>query len=187
MMGDRIRQHIALYLGECRHHFVRRHSVVGGFSGTRPILAGVVFFHDLQVTGQVVFLVDTGADASFLGPGDCVRLGLAKAIDQGSRGIRRAPTPVIGIGGSMTPYLARVSLFFAAVDHITGDRIDPYCSTGKIDIVPPSTMASPDPSRWPMSCLGWDVLRGMGRLDFRLPDGKAYFCLPGEGPPRAAT
>ena len=157
--------------------------LIGGFNGTRPQLPGLAAFPDLNLVGQVIFLVDTGADVSVIGPGDSAALGLDRAIQLGNPHIALAPTPVVGFGGKLHPYLAKAYIVFPAVDSISGEAEKPYCYAGEIDVLTPAMLTEPDPSCWPSSCLGWDMLRMMARIDFRPPEHKSYFCLTGEVPP----
>jgi len=152
--------------------------LIGGFNHTRPLLAGYAVFPDVGASGQIVFLIDTGADASLIGPGDCVTLGLEPHLSQGSPSAIHAPTPVIGISGSIVPYILRAYLFFLQRDSANNLLPQPYCRVGQIDVLAPSLMPTPDPSQWPMSCLGWDVLQHMESIDFHLGQGKVFCHLP---------
>ena len=152
--------------------------LLGGFKGTRPLLEGYAAFADFNSYGQVFFLVDTGADASLIGPGDCIALGLDLSLHPGHPHVTKAPTPVIGIGGPIWPYLVRVHLFFPRMDPKGNPLPLPYCRSGMIDILTPALMPSQNPAEWPMSCLGWDVLQHMDNIDFHLGQGKILFHLP---------
>jgi hypothetical protein len=152
--------------------------LLGGFNGTRPLLPGFVIFPNLNASGQVIFLVDTGADVSLIGPGDCVALGLEPQLNLSSPHVQQAPTVVSGICGSVQPYLVEVYLFFPQRDEEGDPLPDPYCRVGTIDVLTPAMMPTPDPQRWPMSCLGWDVLQQMEHIDFHLGGGKVLFHLP---------
>jgi len=152
--------------------------LLGGFDGTRPLLPGFAVFPNLNSSGQVIFLVDTGADISLIGPGDSVALGLEPQLNLANPHVQQAPTPVTGIGGSVQPYVIQVYLFFPARGPAGNLLPDPYCRVGTIDVLTPAMMRTPDPQLWPMSCLGWDVLQHMESIDFRLGQGQILFHLP---------
>ena len=61
----------------------------------RPYVEGRVYFPRFDLEGDVSFLVDTGADASLLNPGDVVRIGVNIDLLAGS-------AESVGLGGANT-------------------------------------------------------------------------------------
>ncbi|MDE2695872.1 MAG: hypothetical protein OXH97_05075 [Chloroflexota bacterium] len=47
-----------------------------GDTSGRPYVEGRVYFPRFDLEGDISFLVDTGADASLLNPGDVARIGV---------------------------------------------------------------------------------------------------------------
>ena len=116
--------------------------LAGRFESTtgRPYLEGHVYLPRLQVRGSTSFLVDTGADTSFLHPADGIRLGLDYSQLQ-------EPTESVGIGGIQQNYQEPALLSFE----------DPGVSLHVYAIDIGVTEANPDIVNLP-SLLGRDLL-----------------------------
>ena len=83
-----------------------------------PYLDGHVTTRDAARTKRITFLLDTGADTSFLMPGDAHALG----IDLG--GLAMAPESTTGIGGEARYYQTEALLTFSDREHLYLYEVD---------------------------------------------------------------
>ena len=81
--------------------------IEGRFGNTsgRPYVEGRIFFPRFGLRGDVSFLVDTGADASLLNPGDVVRFGV-------DFDLLRGHSESVGLGGSIRSFVEPVWVLF---------------------------------------------------------------------------
>ena len=111
-----------------------------GDTSGRPYVEGRVHFPRFDLEGDVSFLVDTGADASLLNPGDVVRIGVNIDLLEGS-------AESVGLGGAIQCFVEPVWVIFTTID----GTIHIYSSTMEIAPVQPDTLDLP-------SLLGRDIL-----------------------------
>ena len=83
----------------------------------RPYIQGRLFIPGLNVSGDIAFLVDTGADSTALHPRDGIRLNLP--YDKLTRSI-----DIGGIGGSIKYFQEDAYLFFVGGNRLHVYRID---------------------------------------------------------------
>ena len=116
--------------------------IPGRFGDTsgRPYVEGRLHFPRFDLTGDVSFLVDTGADASLVSPGDASRIGADFDRLEG-----RAES--VGLGGPVECFVEPAWIVFAGGDS------EVYVYALDIEIAPPS----PDALALP-SLLGRDIL-----------------------------
>jgi predicted aspartyl protease len=81
--------------------------ITGRFGDTsgRPFVEGRLFLPRLGISGDVSFLLDTGADSSILMPGDARRLGVDFSRLSGSR-------DCVGIGGIASCFVEPALMVF---------------------------------------------------------------------------
>ena len=111
-----------------------------GDTSGRPYVEGRVYFPRFDLEGDVSFLVDTGADASLLNPGDVVRIGVNIDLLEGS-------AESVGLGGAIQCFVEAVWVIFTTID----GTIHIYSSSMEIAPVQPDTLDLP-------SLLGQDIL-----------------------------
>ena len=116
--------------------------LVGRFGDTsgRPYIEGRLHFPRFELTGDVSFLVDTGADASLISPGDVLRIGVDVDLLEGR-------AEAVGLGGAIQCFVEPVWVVFtddAGSVHI-------YSLVAEIAPVGPDTLDLP-------SLLGRDIL-----------------------------
>src|SRR5258708_14388961 len=82
--------------------------IAGRFGSTtgRPYIEGRLYLPRLQVSGNISFLVDTGADQSMLMPADSVRLRVPFDRLTGD-------SETFGIGGSVHSYVEEAIVIFS--------------------------------------------------------------------------
>ena len=116
--------------------------IEGRFGNTsgRPYVEGRLYLPRFDLAGDISFLVDTGADASLVNPGDALRIGVDIARLGGQ-------AELVGLGGSIACFVEPVWVVFSGRDGaIYVYRLD-------MEIAPPR----PDTHSLP-SLLGRDVL-----------------------------
>jgi gag-polyprotein putative aspartyl protease len=138
-----------------------------GYTTGRPYLAARVIFRRLDLSADISFLVDTGADATILMPADAIRMQVPFDQLGGDR-------QVSGIGGAMAVYSEPALIVFAdtAVLHV-------YEIT--LDVMPPDPTILDAPSllgrdildRWRMS---YEPLKK--ELTFRVRSADATIQIP---------
>lgn len=81
--------------------------LIGRFGDTShsPYIEAQIYLPRLKITGDVSFLVDTGADSSMLMPADAIRLGVCFTDLEGD-------VAIDGIGGSIHCFPERAVLVF---------------------------------------------------------------------------
>ena len=86
--------------------------IVGRFGDTtgRPYVGARLLLPRFNVTANLSFLVDTGADRSMLMPVDIIRMGI-------DRGILEKQIDVGGVGGSTVGFREKAVLAFAGQRH----------------------------------------------------------------------
>jgi len=77
-----------------------------GDTSGRPFFEGRLYLPRLNISGDVSFLLDTGADSSMLMPGDTKRLGITFSDLQGD-------TECVGVGGTVHYFVERALLVFS--------------------------------------------------------------------------
>ncbi len=115
--------------------------LLGRFGDTtgRPYIEGRLLIPRLNLRGDFSFLVDTGADRSYLMPGDAAVLGLDHGLMQGQ-------VQSTGIGGTVTDFEEPAVLVFA-----DGGRVYAYDIALAIARPTPAGLSVP-------SLLGRDIL-----------------------------
>lgn len=135
----------------------------GRFGDTtgRPYIEGRLILPRLSISGDISFLVDTGADTSVLVPADALRLSVPYSELDGDR-------EVGGIGGSAHCYIERAILVF------TEPNVALYAYDLQLDVMPvdPSAMDC-------LSILGRDVL-DQWRITYDPSNAKPRFRLRAE-------
>ena len=111
-----------------------------GDTSGRPYVEGRVYFPRFDLDGDVSCLVDTGADASLLNPGDVVRIGVSIDLLEGN-------AESVGLGGAIQCFVEPVWVIFTSSD----GTIHIYRSHMEIAPVQPDTLDLP-------SLLGRDIL-----------------------------
>lgn len=88
--------------------------IEGRFGDTsgRPYVEGRVYFPRFDLEGDISFLVDTGADASLLNPGDVARIGVDIDLLEG-----RAES--FGLGGAIECFVEPTWVILVAIDGAT--------------------------------------------------------------------
>ena len=88
--------------------------LAGRFGNTsgRPYIEGRLVIPRLNISADLSFLVDTGADSTYLMPGEVARIG----IDYGS--LRPASVQTYGVGGVTTNFSERCLVAFADRNHV---------------------------------------------------------------------
>ena len=134
--------------------------IEGRFGDTsgRPYVEGRVYFPRFDLEGDVSFLVDTGADASLLNPGDMVRMGVDLGLLEGS-------AESVGLGGAIQCFVEPAWFIFTDTDGAT------YVYDVDAEIAPPQ----PDTLDLP-SLIGREILDrwrmvydpAIGVLEFRV-------------------
>lgn len=85
--------------------------IEGRFGNTsgRPYVEGRVYFPRFDLSGDISFLVDTGADASLLNPSDVMRMGVDLDLLEGA-------AESVGLGGAIQCFVEPAWVIFTADD-----------------------------------------------------------------------
>ena len=116
--------------------------IIGSFGegSGRPLIEGKIILPRLAIEGDVLFLMDTGADTSVLMPSDAKNLGVPYNLLEGDRECG-------GIGGTVHSFVERAILVFSHPNRTL------YGYDLEIDIMPHDAEMEEVPS-----LLGRDVL-----------------------------
>ncbi len=125
----------------------------------RPYVDCLLELPRLGVAADVAFLVDTGADASYLHPGDAMEIGLPFDLLQG-----RSTSQGIGGAASYFPEPAALMFNDAATGQYHGYRIS-------INVAKPGDVSDRIPS-----LLGRDVIRRW-QMDYDPTNGQLAFTV----------
>lgn len=106
----------------------------------RPFVIAFLDIPSLQCSGDVAFLVDTGADATLLAPRDAARLGI-------NPGLLPQGTPSTGVGGTTRTVYAEASITLGSLTYSLPLRI-----------LAPRTRGQRRSLRFIPSLLGRDIL-----------------------------
>lgn len=89
-----------------------------GASTGRPYVDCRLHLPALHISGDITMVIDTGADRTYLTPGDVTRLGL----DYGQ--LPAATAPVLSAGGASFGHVLRAILSFTDSENVYGYDID---------------------------------------------------------------
>jgi hypothetical protein len=117
----------------------------GDISG-RPYLEGRVVIPRLGLRGDFSLLVDTGADATFLMPGDAITLGLDFGL------LRDLDTGSVGAGGAISSYREPAVVAFADDANLYGYLVNVSIMAFRDDMLTlPSLVGRDLLHRWRMT------------------------------------
>ena len=110
-----------------------------GESSGRPYIEAKIYLPGLGISGEISFLVDTGADTSLLAPSDSLRLGIDDSLLTGD-------SECIGVGGIGHNFVEKSVIVFADEEFV-------YVYEILLDVSQQNAMSEDVPS-----ILGRDIL-----------------------------
>lgn len=136
----------------------------------RPYIEARVTFINQNISGDLFFLVDTGADSCLLMPADGLRIGLDYEQLSGD-------SPSIGIGGTVHSFVEPALISFA-------DAATLYVYQIEIDVIPKGGASAEMPSLLGRAILDrWRMVYNPLNAELRTRVHQAEFNFPVQNPP----